>query len=188
MSSESPARLQLRPPRPGDAATLAALITPLISSFTATWPYPYSVAMAARRIAEAVAAHETRMGCYRVLTLPGGDDRMIGWLAMGLSESALPTGTLSYWLGEAYHRQGYLTEALPAFVADAIAALGLKRIIAGARPDNAASIAALVRLGMHKIGEGPHYVPARQRDEICVFYARDIGALDDASSAFRPSR
>ncbi|MBP7670053.1 MAG: GNAT family N-acetyltransferase [Ferrovibrio sp.] len=176
-------RLRLRPPRLEDAATLSALITPLISGFTATWPHPYSVAMAERRIHEALAAHDKAMGCYRVLTLQGGDDRMIGWLAMGLSETALPTGTLSYWLGEAHHRQGYLTEALPVFVGEAVAALGLTRIIAGARPDNAASIAALVRLGMHKIGEGPHYVPARQRDEICVFYA-----LDDASKAFSPSR
>lgn len=175
------ARLRLRPPRPDDAGSLAALISPKVSAFTATWPYPYSAAMARDRLAAATAAQAQGSGFYRAVALQG-DDAMIGWLAIGMADDPLRTGVLSYWIGEAFHGQGYLGEALPPFVQAAADSLGLARITAGARPDNAASIAALQRLGMHKTGEGLHFVPSRNREELCVFYALDC------SKAASPSR
>jgi RimJ/RimL family protein N-acetyltransferase len=174
-------RLRLRPPRLDDATTLIALITPKISAFTATWPYPYSADMAREKLTIVLAANAQDTSFYRAITRRE-DDSMIGWLAMGLSTDALRTGVLSYWVGETFHGQGYLSEALPPFARAATDRLDLARITAGARPDNAASIAAMRRLGMHKTGEGMHFVPARSREELCVFYALDC------SSAFSPSR
>lgn len=175
------ARLQLRPPRPDDAVALAALIGPKVSAFTATWPYPYTEAMAREKLAAVIAENTQGRGFYRAMT-HRSDDTMIGWLAMGLSGDALRTGVLSYWVGEAFHGRGYLSEALPPFLQAAAARLALARVAAGARPDNAASIAAMRRIGMQKTHEGMHFVPSRNRDELCVFYALDC------SKAFSPSR
>lgn len=175
-------RLRLRLPRLDDAATLAALITPKISAFTATWPYPYSSGQAQDRLATVVAANAQQTGFFRAMT-HRTDDVMIGWLAVGLADDSIHTGILSYWIGEDFQGRGYLGEALPGFVRAAADALSLARITAGARPDNAASIAAMQRLGMRKTGEGMHFVPARNREELCVFYALTVG-----SNAASPSR
>jgi len=182
MTAIETTRLLLRPPELGDAAALSAQITPMISGFTATWPYPYDQARAQARLVEIIKANGDSTGFFRAITLKG-EAGLIGWLAMGLGAGAIRTGTLSYWLGEAFHRQGYISEALPPFVQGATAALGLGRILAGARPDNTASIKALERLGMAKTGEGMHFVPARNREELCVFYE-----LSPASKVARPSR
>jgi ribosomal-protein-alanine N-acetyltransferase len=166
------ARLRLRPVRQTDAALLPSLITPVISRWTANWIYPFTAAMANERVAATLADNAASTGFNRVLT-DKEDGRVIGWFRATLVSETPRTASIGYWLIDAVHSRGYLTEALPVFVQAAIAALKLERLESGAQPENAASIAALTRLGLRFIGQRQHYVPARDREELTNFYAMD---------------
>lgn len=167
------ARLCLRPVRAEDAGALPALITPMISQWTASWCYPFTTAMAEERVAATLADNAAGTGFNRVLT-EAADAQMIGWFRVTRDAQTPRAGSLGYWLAESVHGRGYLTEALPVFVQAAIAALKLERLEAGAQPANTASIAALTRLGMAFIEQRPHYVPARGREEPTNFYALTV--------------
>ena len=97
---------------------------------------------------------------------------------------------LTYWLGEAFHGQGLMREAAPPAIAAAFRELGLEAIRAAVQPDNAASLAVIRRLGAALLGAGRIHVPARERDEDCLYWelprpealparARGPAALDD---------
>ena len=176
-------RLALRPPQPGDAAVLAALMTPEVSRWVATWPHPFSEAMAAERIAEAEAAVREGRGFHRLIALRE-DGAVMGWLGIALIHEAPRTGSLGYWLGTAFHGRGYIGQALPVFVSAAAEALRLERLEAGVQPANAASLAALKRIGMTFVEERMHFVPARRREEQTAFYALSFRP----ASAANPSR
>lgn len=176
------ARLRLRPLQPDDAVLLPDLVTPAVSALTANWRHPFTPAMAQERVAQVLADNAAGQGFNRLMERHI-DDMPMGWLRVTLSAGEMRTGSLGYWLNDAFHGQGYITEALPVFVRAAIEALKLERLEAGAQPENAASIAALMRLGLHFTEARMHFVPARERAELTNFYALTVG-----NSAFRPSR
>ncbi len=64
---------------------------------------------------------------------------------------------LGYYLGRPAWGRGLATELARALVADALDALGLKRIVAVVRPENAASRRVLAKAGLHPVGTGHHY-------------------------------
>ncbi|WP_298724256.1 GNAT family N-acetyltransferase [uncultured Ferrovibrio sp.] len=177
----STARLLLRPPVPGDAAVLSRLMTKEVSHRTASWPYPLSEAAAEAKLREVIAAERAHRSFARLIT-QREDGTPMGWLVVALVNDAPRTGSLGYWLGTAFHRQGYLSEALMPFVQAAISALQIERLEAGVQATNAASVALLKKLGMQFIGRQMHYVPAREREEAADFYAMDC------HSAVNPSR
>jgi ribosomal-protein-alanine N-acetyltransferase len=174
------ARVRLRPLRLSDAPAVSALITPNVSRWVATCPSPFSLEAATERLTRALAANEAGTAFSRVAERKS-DGAFMGWLGIAVMDEAARIGSMGYWLGEPFHGQGYLTEALPPFVAGAIAALRLKHLDAGAQVDNAASLAALKRLGMRFVEERMDQTPIRPDPELCAFYRLDC-------SAFRPSR
>lgn len=171
-------RLLLRAPVPADAAVIARLMTADVSRWLANWPHPFSEAMARERIAEADAATREGQGLFRLITRRDGT--VMGWLGIVLTGETQRCGSLGYWLGTAYHRQGYIGEALPFFVSAARDALRLERLEAGVQPDNAASVAALQRIGMTFVAERMHLVPARRREERTAFYAVSLRRPEEA--------
>lgn len=174
------ARLRLRPLRLEDAADVSALMTPNVSRWVATWPSPFSIAAATERLTRAIAGNAAGTAYSRVAERKS-DGAFMGWLGIAVMDEAARIGSMGYWLGEPFHGQGYLTEALPPFVAGAIAALHLKHLDAGAQVDNAASLAALKRLGMQFVEERMDQTPIRPDPELVAFYRLDC-------MAFRPSR
>lgn len=163
-------RLALRFPQPDDAAPLAALMTADVSRWVASWPHPFSTAMALDRITAAEAAIREGRSFHRLMT--GREDgAVMGWLGIALTGDEPRTGSLGYWLGTAFHGHGYIGEALPPFIHAAKTRLRLERLEAGVQPANAASLAALKRIGMTFVAERMHWVPARRREERTAFYA-----------------
>ena len=63
-----------------------------------------------------------------------------------------------------------MTEAAAATVSAAFERLDLDVIEACAQPENAASFAIMRRLGMVRAGERAVFAPARDCEELCVFY------------------
>lgn len=171
------ARLRLRPLRTEDAHLLPTLITPMIGAQTANWIYPFATTMAEERVTQALTANAAGRAFNRLIESRTAAVPM-GWLGMvlldGSQQAGRRIGSLGYWLTDTFHGKGYLTEALAAFVPAAVTALRLQRLEAGAQPQNAASIAALTRLGLRFTEERLHFVPARNREEPTAFFARNL--------------
>ena len=80
-------------------------------------------------------------------------------------------GTLGYWVGEPFARQGYMTEAIRSLVHHAFTALDLSRMEAACLPENAASRAVLERTGFKYEGVAQSYLQIAGRWRNHVLYA-----------------
>ena len=174
MTGEAPvivtARLRLRLVEEHDAAAAVRLITPEISRWLASWPSPLDEAAAAARLRDLRDVATAGNGLpFAIERLDSGE--MIGLVMIMRSRDDARRGGLGYWLGEAYHRHGYMQEAATAAVADAFARLDLDVIEAGAQPANTASFGIMRALGMRPVGERPMWASARGREEVCAYYA-----------------
>ena len=164
------ARLRLRLVDERDAPAAARLMTPAISRWLASWPSPLDEAGAAarlRRMHDAAAKGEAL--CFAIERRESAE--LIGLVMIVRCKHDARRGDLGYWLGEAFHHQGYMSEAAAAAVAAAFARLNLVAVEAGAQPDNVGSLAVMRHLGMRPIDERPVWAEARGREERCVYYA-----------------
>jgi ribosomal-protein-alanine N-acetyltransferase len=163
------ARLRLRIVTERDASVAVRLITPSVSGWLASWPSPLDEATAAARFSQMrEAAEQGWMLPFAIERRESGE--MIGQVTVARKRDGTRRGGLGYWLGEPYHRHGYMTEAAEAAVAEAFSRLDLDAIEAGAQPENAASLAIMRRLGMRPIGERVMWASARGRAEICAYF------------------
>ncbi len=80
-------------------------------------------------------------------------------------------GTLGYWTGEAFARQGYMREAIETVVHYAFTHLELSRIEAACLPENAASRGLLERSGFKYEGVAQSYLQIDGRWRTHVLYA-----------------
>lgn len=78
--------------------------------------------------------------------------RIIGRCGLFDYEKPDAHATLGYILGRDHWRQGYMREALTAFITHAFHSIGLRRIEARAEADNTASTGLLKRLGFTQEG------------------------------------
>ena len=163
------ARLRLRVVEEQDAAAAARLMTPAVSQWLASWPSPLDEAGAAARFRRMRDA--TRHGqalCFAIELRDGGE--LMGVVMVVRAKYDARRGDLGYWLGERFHRHGYMAEAAEAAVAEAFSRLDLDALEGGAQPANAASLAIMRRLGMRAIDERPVWAEARGREERCAYY------------------
>lgn len=168
----SEARLRLRPISQSDAGPTAALVTFGVSRWTATWPIQVSDEEVLRRIAN-LDERTTQGVCFARAIERRSDRTLMGWISAGKQSPDARVGTISYWIGEAFHGQGYMTEAVRVFVPLVWAALDIDVIEAGAQPENKASISILKRVGMRYLGDREEFAPVRNRVERCAWYALD---------------
>ncbi|KEJ88274.1 GNAT family N-acetyltransferase [Sulfitobacter donghicola] len=80
-------------------------------------------------------------------------------------------GTLGYWTGEAFTRQGYMREAIETVVHYAFNHLDLSRIEAACLPENTASRGLLERSGFKYEGVAQSYLQIDGRWRTHVLYA-----------------
>jgi len=162
-------RLYLRYPRTDDALSLAVMMTPAISRWLASWPASLSREAMMDRITNAKDALADKRAINLVIETKA-DSAVIGWTKVARCEVNTRRGDLSYWLGEAYHGSGFGVEAAAAIMSVAFEYLDLDAIEAGAQVENLASFGVMRRLGMKPIGERNVWAPARNRNELCLFY------------------
>ncbi|WP_299964435.1 GNAT family protein [uncultured Roseobacter sp.] len=81
------------------------------------------------------------------------------------------SGTLGYWTGAPFVRQGYMREAITALVHYAFTQLDLSRIEAACLPENAASRGLLERSGFKYEGVAQSYLQIDGRWRTHVLYA-----------------
>ena len=139
------ARLILRAPRLGDAKVIAALANDRhIAENTARIPHPYKLTDAKDWIGGANTNCNEKQ---YVITL--ADGTLIGACGIELRDDA---PALGYWLGQAFWRKGYATEAVRALIDHAFGPLGLTRLQARARVSNPASRRVLEKCGFQWTG------------------------------------
>jgi len=163
------ARLRLRVVDEQDAAIAARLMTPAVSQRLASWPSPLDEAGAAARLRRMrdATVHGQAL-CLALEPREGGG--LMGVVMVVRAKYDARRGDLGYWLGEPFHRRGYMAEAAVAAVSDAFVRLDLDAIEAGAQLENAASLALMRRLAMRPIDERPVWAEARGREERCAYY------------------
>lgn len=96
---------------------------------------------------------------YHFLVIRQEDSRLVGGINLSnVRRGVAQMGTIGYWIGEPFARQGYMTEALTALSAYAFGELALHRLEAACIPTNKASISLLQRCQFVAEGEAKAYL------------------------------
>ena len=100
------------------------------------------------------------------------DNGILGAITLdNIRRGPAQAGTIGYWIGEEYARQGYMREALTAMVHYAFEVLGLSRLESACLPENKASRAVLERCGYKYEGVAQSYLQINGRWRNHVLYA-----------------
>ncbi len=92
--------------------------------------------------------------------------------ASNIRRGAAQMGSMGYWIGKPYARQGYMSHALSALVSHAFNGLGLHRVEAACLPSNQASIALLRRGGFSEEGLARKYLNIAGKWQDHLLFAR----------------
>lgn len=100
------------------------------------------------------------------------DDALVGAITLdNIRRGPAQAGTLGYWVGAPYARQGYMREAIAALVHYAFTQMDLSRIEAACLPENEASRGVLERSGFKYEGVAQSYLQINGRWRNHVLYA-----------------
>ncbi|WP_415182633.1 GNAT family N-acetyltransferase [Phaeovulum sp.] len=100
------------------------------------------------------------------------DEALLGAITLdNIRRGPAQAGTLGYWVGESYARQGYMREAIRAVVHHAFSVLELSRVEAACLPENAASRGVLEKSGFKYEGVAQSYLQINGRWRNHVLYA-----------------
>jgi ribosomal-protein-alanine N-acetyltransferase len=100
------------------------------------------------------------------------DQQLLGAITLdNIRRGPVQAGTLGYWIGAPFARQGYMREAILAMVHHAFAQLDLSRIDAACLPENAASRGVLEKCGFKYEGVAQSYLQISGRWRNHVLYA-----------------
>lgn len=169
------ARMTLRPPAHSDFRAWAAL-REQSAEFLIPWEPSWAPEHLTRRaFANRVywAQRATSGGTALPLFLIGRDtSELLGAITLdNIRRGPAQTGTLGYWIGQPFARQGYMREAIEAVVHHAFTALDLSRIEAACLPENAASRGVLEKSGFKYEGVSQSYLQINGRWRNHVLYA-----------------
>ncbi len=168
-------RLTLRLPEMGDHTqwvhlrqTSAEYLTP----WEPIWAEDhFSKRAFSNRVYWAKKAFETGRGAP-LFMMRRADQALVGAVTLDhIRRGPAQTGTLGYWTGLEFARQGYMTEAINALVHYAFSALDLSRIEAACLPTNAPSRGVLEKSGFKYEGVAQAYLQINGRWQNHVLYS-----------------
>ena len=100
------------------------------------------------------------------------DGALLGAITLdNIRRGPAQAGTIGYWIGEKYAREGYMKEALTALVHHAFHVLDLSRLESACLPENAASRGLLEKCGYKYEGVAQSYLQINGRWRNHVLYA-----------------
>ncbi len=107
-----------------------------------------------------------------VLLIRREDQALLGAITLdNIRRGPVQAGTLGYWIGQPFARQGYMREAILAMVHYAFTSLDLSRIEAACLPENHASRGVLEKTGFKYEGVAQSYLQIAGRWRNHVLYA-----------------
>ncbi len=100
------------------------------------------------------------------------DNRLLGAVTLdNIRRGPAQAGTIGYWIGAPYARQGYMREAVVALIHYAFTRLDLSRIESACLPENAPSRGLLEKCGYKYEGVAQSYLQINGRWRNHVLYA-----------------
>jgi ribosomal-protein-alanine N-acetyltransferase len=100
------------------------------------------------------------------------DDVLVGAITLdNIRRGPAQSGTIGYWTGEQFARQGYMREAITTVVHHAFTQMDLSRIEAACLPENKPSRGLLERTGFKYEGVAQSYLQINGRWRTHVLYA-----------------
>jgi len=100
------------------------------------------------------------------------DARVLGAITLdNIRRGPAQSGTIGYWVGEPYARQGFMREAIAAVVHYAFTTLDLSRVEAACLPENVASRGVLEKSGFKYEGVAQSYLQINGRWRNHVLYS-----------------
>ena len=140
-------RLVLRVFAAGEAAALAGLLIDFeVVRFAGEIPWPYDPGQASSFIAQSHRHFAHGRDCVFAIERQE-DSALVGCIALH-ADAGGQVARLGYWLGQAYWRRGYATEAIALVLAFGFTERPFTRIEAEAHVGNTASWKAMERAGM----------------------------------------
>jgi len=152
----------LRIPQAPDYADWTALreeSRDFLTPWEPTWPADdLSRSAFRRRIRRYSEDLRTDQG-YAFLIIRSSDNTLVGGLTLAnIRRGVAQAGSIGYWMGRPFVRQGYMTAAVRAIVPFAFASLRLHRLEAACIPSNAGSIRLLEKTGFVREGYAREYL------------------------------
>ena len=152
----------LRTPQATDHTEWAALreqSRDFLTPWEPTWPADDLSRSAFRRRIRRYAEDLRSDQSYAFLIFRSGDGRLVGGLTLAnVRRGVAQAGSLGYWMGLPYTRNGYMTAAVRAVVPFAFGTLRLHRLEAACIPTNTASIRLLENTGFVREGYAREYL------------------------------
>ena len=138
-----------------------------------TWPSDDLTRSAFRRRLKRYAEDLRADQGYAFLIVRNSDSALVGGLTLAnIRRGVAQAGSLGYWMGLPYVRQGYMTAAVRAVIPFAFATLRLHRIEAACIPTNAGSIKLLEKTGFVREGRAREYLCINGTWQDHLLYAR----------------
>jgi [ribosomal protein S5]-alanine N-acetyltransferase len=152
----------LRAPQATDHAEWAALrelSRDFLTPWEPIWPADDLSRSAFRRRIRRYSEDLRTDQSYAFLIFRSNDGRMVGGLTLAnVRRGVAQAGSLGYWMGFPYARQGYMTAAVRAVIPFAFSTLRLHRLEAACIPTNGASIRLLENTGFVREGYAREYL------------------------------
>jgi [ribosomal protein S5]-alanine N-acetyltransferase len=152
----------LRAPQMGDYAEWAALreaSRDFLTPWEPTWPADDLTRSSFRRRIKRYSEDQRGDLAYPFFIFRKNDNALIGGLTLAnVRRGCAQAGSLGYWMGAGYARQGHMTAAVRAVIPFAFATLRLHRVEAACIPANVASIHLLEKTGFSREGFARQYL------------------------------
>jgi len=172
----------LRVPQNGDFdewARLRDVSRSFLTPWEPTWPGDDLTRSAFRRRLKRYMEDLRNDLAYAFLIFRNDDDAMVGGLTLAnIRRGVAQAGSIGYWIGAPYARQGYMTAAMRALIPFCFGTLRLHRLEAACIPTNAASIALLEKTGFEREGYARAYLCINGTWQDHLLYARLQGDRD----------
>jgi len=170
----------LRAPQSTDHAEWAALreaSRSFLTPWEPTWPSDDLSRSAFRRRLKRYAEDQRSDLAYAYLIFRSADDVMVGGLTLAnIRRGVAQAGSIGYWVGSAFARQGIMTAAVRALIPFSFGTLRLHRLEAACIPTNAASIRLLETTGFTREGYARDYLCINGKWHDHLLYGRLEGA------------
>ena len=154
--------VMLRTPQIADFEEWAALretSRDFLTPWEPTWPVDDLTRAAFRRRVKRYAEDLRTDQGYAFLIMRSSDSALCGGLTLAnIRRGVAQAGSLGYWTGLPFVRQGYMTAAVRAIIPFAFMSLRLHRLEAACIPTNTGSIRLLEKTGFEREGYAREYL------------------------------
>ncbi len=157
----------------GDWAALREASRDFLTPWEPTWPSDDLTRSAFRRRIRRYSEDLRADQGYAFLIVRNSDNALVGGLTLAnIRRGVAQAGSLGYWMGLPYVRNGYMSAAVGAVIPFAFATLRLHRLEAACIPTNAGSMRLLENKGFVREGYAREYLCINGTWQDHLLYAR----------------